>query len=312
VGWLVNNSLLPLASVFIEPAKVLFLNNAINHGVLSPLGAAESQELGKSILFMLESNPGPGLGILLAFVFFGPKKLRGATWGSVVIHFFGGIHEIYFPYILMKPRMILAAIAGGMAGITTALILGAGLVAPASPGSIIAYTLVAPRGGLLPVYAAVLAAAAVSFIVAAVLFGFGRGKDVADDVALPAAHQEVVKESSGTTTSPVASTTTATVTRSILGSDVKLLIIACDAGMGSSVMVAGAMKKKLAPLGVTVVHSPVNDIPSDADLIMTQSGLAPRVRAVAPDTVIVTFEQFVGDPAFARVQNAIKNGETIE
>ncbi len=314
VGWLVNNSLLPLASVFIEPAKVLFLNNAINHGVLSPLGAAESQELGKSILFMLESNPGPGLGILLAFVFFGPKKLRGATWGSVVIHFFGGIHEIYFPYILMKPRMILAAIAGGMAGITTALILGAGLVAPASPGSIIAYTLVAPRGGLLPVYAAVLAAAAVSFIVAAVLFGFGRGKDVADDVALPAAHQEVVKESSGTTTSPVASTTTATVTatRSILGSDVKKLVIACDAGMGSSVMVAGAMKKKLAPYGVTVVHSPVNDIPPDADLIMTQSGLAPRVRAVAPDTVIVTFEQFVGDPAFARVQNAIKNGETIE
>lgn len=316
VGWLVNNSLLPLASVFIEPAKVLFLNNAINHGVLSPLGAAESQELGKSILFMLESNPGPGLGILLAFIFFGPKKLRGATWGSVVIHFFGGIHEIYFPYILMKPRMILAAIAGGMAGITTALILGAGLVAPASPGSIIAYTLVAPRGGLLPVYAAVLAAAAVSFIVAAVLFGFGRGKDVADEVALASGHETVATESrpaaTPATTSTSLGTATATGIRSILGSDVKLLIIACDAGMGSSVMVAGAMKKKLAPLGVTVVHSPVNEIPADADLIMTQSGLAPRVRAVAPDTVIVTFEQFVGDPAFARVQNAIKNGETIE
>ncbi len=322
VGWLVNNSLLPLASVFIEPAKVLFLNNAINHGVLSPLGAAESQELGKSILFMLESNPGPGLGLLLAFIFFGPTKLRGATWGSVIIHFFGGIHEIYFPYILMKPRMILATIAGGATGIATAQLFNAGLVGPASPGSIIAYTLVAPRGEILGVYAAVLAATVVSFVVAALLFGFGRGKDVADDAALPTAHEEVAKESattvagpSGTTEAAAAGTAAASTTvaaRSIAGNDVDRLIIACDAGMGSSVMVAGAMKKKLAPHGVTVVHSPVNEVPSDAELVMCQSGLAPRVRAIAPEAVVVTFEQFVGDPAFARVENAIKNGETIE
>ncbi|WP_199711098.1 PTS mannitol transporter subunit IICB [Tessaracoccus antarcticus] len=307
VGWLVGHSLLPLASIFIEPAKVLFLNNAINHGVLSPLGAAESQELGKSVLFMLESNPGPGLGLLLAFVFFGPTKLRGATWGSVIIHFFGGIHEIYFPYILMKPRMILATIAGGMTGVATALVLGAGLVAPASPGSIIAYTLVAPRGGLLPVYGSVLAATVVSFFVAAVLFGFGRGKDVADEVTTETAHDEVMQESGSSATAPVM-----TATRSIAGKDVRTLIIACDAGMGSSVMVAGAMRKKLAPYGVTVTHSPVNEVPADATLIMSQSGLAQRVRSVAPHAVIVTFERFVGDPAFARIEAAIRLGETIE
>lgn len=318
VAFLVERSLLPLASIFIEPAKVLFLNNAINHGVLSPLGAAEAQELGQSVLFMLESNPGPGLGLLLGFIFFGPHKLRGATWGAVIIQFFGGIHEIYFPYILMKPRMILSVIAGGMTGIAVALIMGAGLVAPASPGSIIAYTIVTPRGGYLAVYASVLAAAAVSFAVTALLFGFGRTKDVADDVEVPTAHAEVLKETDATDTTTVAAATapaataTATATRTINGSDVKTLIIACDAGMGSSVMVAGAMKKKLAPHGVTVVHSPVNELPADAELIMTQSGLAPRVRAIAPTAVVVTFERFVGDPAFTRVETAIKNGETIE
>ncbi|MGO1383849.1 MAG: mannitol-specific PTS transporter subunit IIC [Arachnia sp.] len=314
IEFLVNNSLLPLASLFIEPGKVLFLNNAINHGLLSPLGAAEANEMGRSVLFMLESNPGPGLGLLLGFVFFGPKKLRGATWGSIVIQFFGGIHEIYFPYILMKPRMILATIAGGAAGIATALLFNAGLVGPASPGSILAWIAVAPRGELLPVLASVAAAAVVSFAVTSLLFGFGRGTDVADEIPVASARETVAAESSQSATPSTSATAgaTTTATRSILGSDVKKLIIACDAGMGSSVMVAGAMKKKLAPHGVTVVHSPVNDIPADADLIMTQSGLAPRVRKMAPDTVIVTFEQFVGDPAFARVQNAIKNGETIE
>ncbi len=319
VEFLVEASLLPLVSIVIEPAKVLFLNNAINHGVLSGLGVADAAEAGKSIIFMLESNPGPGLGLLLAYALFGPLKLRGATWGAIVIHFFGGIHEIYFPYILMKPRMILATIAGGMTGVATALVFDAGLVAPASPGSILAWIAVSPRGELLGVLASVAAAAVVSFVVASLLFGFGRGKDIADDVTVPTAHDQVLKETSGTaaptaapTAAVAAATATATATRSILGSDVKKLIIACDAGMGSSVMVAGAMKKKLAPYGVTVVHSPVNEISADADLIMTQSGLAPRVRAVAPDTVIVTFEQFVGDPAFARVENAIKNGETIE
>ena len=316
IGWLVNNNLLPLASVFIEPGKVLFLNNAINHGLLSPLGAAEALENGKSILFMLESNPGPGLGLLLAFVFFGPKTLRGATWGSIVIQFFGGIHEIYFPYILMKPRMILATIAGGATGIATALLFNAGLVGPASPGSIIAWVAVAPRGELLPVLASVLAAAVVSFVVAAALFGFGHGKDVADEAALPSAHEQVVAESGAMSAAPAAAvasaTATATATRAIAGKDVKKLIIACDAGMGSSVMVAGAMKKKLAPYGVTVVHSPVNEVPTDAQLIMCQSGLAPRVHAIAPTAVVVTFEQFVGDPAFARIEQAIKNGETIE
>ncbi|GGL37423.1 PTS mannitol transporter subunit IICB [Planomonospora parontospora] len=188
VGWLVGNNLLPLASVLIEPAKVLFLNNAINHGVLSPLGVAEAAEQGKSILFMLESNPGPGLGLLLAFMFFGPRALRPSTPAAIVIHFLGGIHEIYFPYVLMKPRLILAVIAGGAAGVFTFILTGGGLVAPPSPGSVFAYFAVTPRGGWLASGAGILVAAAVSFAVAALLLGFGRGeeRDPAPDATAPA------------------------------------------------------------------------------------------------------------------------------
>ncbi|GGS64021.1 mannitol-specific PTS transporter subunit IIC [Nonomuraea spiralis] len=176
VEWLITNNLLPVASVLIEPAKVLFLNNAVNHGVLGPLGVAEAVRQGKSILFMLESNPGPGLGLLVAYLLFGPRQLRPSTPAAMIIHFFGGIHEIYFPYVLMKPRLILSVIAGGAAGVFTFMITGAGLVATPSPGSIFAYLAVTPRGGWLGSIAGIAVAAAVSFAVAAVLLGFGRGE----------------------------------------------------------------------------------------------------------------------------------------
>jgi PTS system mannitol-specific IIC component len=307
---LVDAHLLPLASIFVEPAKVLFLNNAINHGVLSPLGAAQATATGKSILFMVESNPGPGLGLLLAFMFFGPLSLRPSTPGAIIIHFFGGIHEIYFPYVLMKPKMILAVIAGGASGLLVGSLLGAGLVAPASPGSIIAYFAVTPKGGYIPMIADVLVATAVSFAVAAALFGFGRGAK--DDLAIEAEPGTVTTPMDSTSGAAAGATTTAVVTRSINGRDVKHLTIACDAGMGSSVMVASAMKKKLAPYGVEVSHTPVNSIPADAQLILCHSGLLDRATAIAPaGAVILPFDQYMGDPAFTTVENAIKNGENL-
>jgi mannitol PTS system EIICBA or EIICB component len=171
---LVHHNLLPLASLIIEPAKVLFLNNAINHGVLGPLGVADALQHGKSILFMLESNPGPGLGVLLAYYFFGPRALRPTVPAAIIIQFLGGIHEIYFPYILMKPRLILATIAGGASGIIIFKITGAGLVATPSPGSIFAYIAETPKGGYFGVFAGVIIAAVVSFFVAAALLGFGH------------------------------------------------------------------------------------------------------------------------------------------
>lgn len=211
VDWLIGHSLLPLASVLVEPAKVLFLNNAINHGVLSPLAVAEAQQHGKSILFMIESNPGPGLGLLLAYFFFGPRALRPSVPAAAIIQFLGGIHEIYFPYVLMKPRLILATMAGGAAGVGTFMVTGAGLVASPSPGSIFAYAAVTPKGGWFGVFLGVAIAAAVSFVVASALLGFGRlagdresdeGAGEADGSESPAVAGAATREPGAATAEP--------------------------------------------------------------------------------------------------------------
>ena len=185
VNYLVSHHLLPLASLIVEPGKVLFLNNAINHGVLAPLGVAQSHSLGKSILFMIESNPGPGLGLLLAYLVFGPRSLRPTVPAAIVVQFLGGIHEIYFPYVLMKPRLILATICGGAAGVATFMITGAGLVATPSPGSIFAYMAVTPKGGYFGVLLGIVISAGVSFVVASVLLGFGRLESDREAVVAP-------------------------------------------------------------------------------------------------------------------------------
>jgi len=192
VSSLVSNHVLPLLSIIVEPAKVLFLNNAINHGVLAPLGVEQAATDGKSILFMIESNPGPGLGILVAFWLFGPKVLRGSAPGAIIIHFLGGIHEIYFPYILMRPVMIFAAIAGGMTGVATFMVTGAGLVATPSPGSIFSYIAMTPKDGYFGVFAGVLLSAVVSFLVGMVLLRLGKAGD--DDLEAATATAKKLKK----------------------------------------------------------------------------------------------------------------------
>jgi PTS system mannitol-specific IIC component len=202
---LLNNHLLALSSVIIEPAKVLFLNNAINHGVLGPLGAAEALGKGKSILFMLETNPGPGLGILLAFLFFGPRRLRPSVPAAIIIHFLGGIHEIYFPYVLMKPRMILAAIAGGATGIAVFSVTGVGLVATPSPGSIFAYMAETARGDYVGVILGIVLSAGVSFGVGSALLGFGHiEQPVEADDDLAAARDQTARNKAESKPAPAA------------------------------------------------------------------------------------------------------------
>ncbi|MGN6444889.1 PTS transporter subunit EIIC [Amnibacterium sp.] len=182
VDFLVKSSLLPLASIIVEPAKVLFLNNAIGNGVLVPLGTQQAHGGGTSILFMIESNPGPGLGILVAMWLFGPRAIRPTVPSAIIVQFLGGIHEIYFPYVLMKPILVIAAILGGGMGVLTFVLLGGGLVAPASPGSIIAYVLVSAPSTIVANLIGVVIAAAVAFVVGALLLGFGRNEKVAMDL----------------------------------------------------------------------------------------------------------------------------------
>jgi PTS system mannitol-specific IIC component len=188
---LIDTGLLPLASILVEPAKILFLNNAINHGVLAPIGVIQAEEMGKSIMFMLETNPGPGLGILVAFWLAGNNVLRGSAPGAIIIHFLGGIHEIYFPYVLLRPVLVLAAIAGGATGVATFLVTGVGLVATPSPGSIFAYLAVTPPGNHFGVLLGILLSATVSFLVAWVILKASKGGD--DDLEAAKAQSKSMK-----------------------------------------------------------------------------------------------------------------------
>ena len=183
VNGVITAGLLPLADIPIEVGKVLFLNNAINHGVLAPLGAAEAAQNGRAIHFLLETNPGPGLGLLLAFAIAGKGVAKLSAPGAIVIHFFGGIHEIYFPYVLSHPVMIVAMWAGGISADIVFVLFKAGLVATPSPGSIFAYLAVTPPGQHLGVLLGVAVGAVVSFTVGSVILRVLPVKEEQDTTA---------------------------------------------------------------------------------------------------------------------------------
>jgi mannitol PTS system EIICBA or EIICB component len=302
VDWLVDHNLIPLANILIEPGKVLFLNNAINHGVLGPIALKEAADAGKSLLFMLESNPGPGLGILLAYWFLGKGMVKQSAPGAVIIHFLGGIHEIYFPYILMNPRLILAAIAGGVTGTLTFSLLGTGLVAAPSPGSIFAYMVMTPKGDFIQVWAGVITATLASFFVAMLLMKFG-GKGQEEDNLDQAADKmrEMKSAAKGAPASSSTATATASVGVATKGKEeVKKIVFACDAGMGSSAMGASMLRKKVnqAGLSITVTNTAISDIPADADIVVSHKTLTERARQKAPQAEHISIADFLQSPEY--------------
>lgn len=295
-------NLLPLANLFIEPGKVLFLNNAINHGVLSPIGIQQSAAAGQSIIFMLESDPGPGLGLLLAYWLAGKGTAKNTAPGAIVIHFFGGIHEIYFPYILMNPKLILAPMAGGVAGTFTFALLGAGLVAPPSPGSIFAYLAVTPKGGHLAMIIGMAVATAVSFAVAYALLKFTKQPEEDDSLAKATAKTAELKGSklSSGVQSAVASAT--------VPAGVKKIVFACDAGMGSSAMGASILRGKVqkANLAIAVTNTAINELPADADVVITHKSLTDRARKHLPGAHHISIDDFLKSPAYDELVDQLK------
>lgn len=277
----IRHGLLPLVSLFVEPAKVLFLNNAVNHGIFSPIGIEQARETGQSIMFLLETNPGPGLGVLLAYWLFGRGNARQSAPGAVIIQFFGGIHEIYFPYILARPVLIVAAIAGSAAGLLFFSLSDAGLVAPASPGSILSVLAMAPKGKTLIVLLGVVISAAVSLVVAAPFIRRASKTETEGDPAVGKLPQ------SAAGISPHAA-----------GRPVRKVIFACDAGMGSSALGATRFRKRLrdAEIGVAVGNSAADRIPSDADVVVCQSVLAERIAAAAKGAELIVIDNFLSDP----------------
>lgn len=286
---LVNHSLLPLAAIFIEPAKVLFLNNAINHGIFTPIGIEQAAEAGKSIMYMLEANPGPGLGLLLAYwAFSKDKATKDSAPGAIIIHFFGGIHEIYFPYILMNPLVIVGPIAGNICAILFYSITKAGLVGPSAPGSIIAFMSMSPKSSIVITALGVLIAAAVSFLVSSPIVKMAGSKSLEDAQKKTS---DMKAESKGQAAEVLSGA-------DVKADDIKKIVFACDAGMGSSAMGATKFRNRIKPLnlGITVTNTSVDNVPADADVVVCQYILQDRAVKSAPQARLVAIGNFLQDP----------------
>lgn len=295
---LMSMSLLPLVAVFIEPAKVLFLNNAINHGIFTPIGTTQALETGKSIMYMLEANPGPGLGVLLAYWMFSKDKMtRDSAPGAIIIHFFGGIHEIYFPYVLMNPMVIIAPIVGNVCAIFFYSITGCGLVGASSPGSIIAFMSMSPRPQMLLTLLGVVIAAGVSFVIASPIIKMSGVKSLEEAQAQTASMKA---ESKGQNTAAVKDT-----------GKVKKVVFACDAGMGSSAMGATKFRNrvKASRPDLTVINTSVDNIPADCDIAVVQTTLVDRAKKSAPQAQMVTIGNFLADPALDSLYIQLTTGD---
>jgi mannitol PTS system EIICBA or EIICB component len=319
VDFIIRLGLLPLVSIIVEPAKILFLNNAINHGILAPLAIEQAAEAGKSILFLVETNPGPGLGILLAFTVFGRGIAKRTAPGAAIIQFLGGIHEIYFPYVLLKPLLVLAAIAGGASGLFVASIFQVGLVSTPSPGSIFAILALTPRGNFIGVIADVLVATTVSFLIASVILRRSPTDEESEDGAgltqateqmetMKGSKSQVAGTLTGDSTEPTAERDEEDSAEPAVEQDdsfdysqVSKIIFACDAGMGSSAMGASLLRNKAKEAGLSdieVKNTAVNQIPDDADVIITHKDLTDRARQKMPGAHHISVDNFLGSPKY--------------
>ena len=300
---LVNNNLLPLAAIVVEPAKVLFLNNAINHGIFTPLGVDQVAEAGKSIMYMIETNPGPGLGVLLAYLFASKdKSAKDSAPGAIIIHFLGGIHEIYFPYILMNPVVIIAPIVGNIVAIAYYSILKLGLVGPPSPGSIIAYLATAPKGSTLMVILGVAIAAVISFLIASVIIKITEGTKGVKTLADAQAEKDAMKAEAKGQVAPVK-----------VDGEIKKIIFACDAGMGSSAMGATKFRNRIkaACPEIEVKNTSVDNIPADCDIAVVQATLQDRAKASCPTAKLVVIGNFLADPALDALYEEVVSKKKI-
>ena len=291
VIWVMDHKLLPLSAIFIEPARVLFLNNVIDHGILAPIGLEQVASQGFSPLFMIIPNPGIGLGILLAYWFFGKGEMKEAVPGSLIIHFFGGIHEIFFPYVLANPLLILADIAGGIAAIITMQITNYGPVYTPSPGSIISVIAMTQKGKYIGAFLTVGVSALVTFLVASI-FVKRYYKGYVEEAPSGSGVSNINKiENNGT-----------------IDGQIKKIVVACDAGMGSSAMSASSLRKRLKEAGynIEVVHTALQDIPNDADIVVTHKELTNLAMKAKPEKYHMSISSYINPPEFADVVDVVR------
>lgn len=277
IDYLIEHKLIWLVSFVIEPAKVFFLNNSINHGILIPIGMQQAEQMGESILFLLETNPGPGLGILAA-LYLEKKEKRKQYAASMFVEFVGGIHEIYFPEVIANMWLLLALICGGAAGNLCFLILHGATTGVVSPGSIFSVLLVCTQNRILGVLVGIIVSAAVSAAVAILILKWQKKR---------------FKISEKNTMEEIGSVEkTAPVVQSVLEGKVEKKMIQkigfiCNAGVGSSAMGAALFRKKLREMNLTEIEVEAyaaDQIPEDLDAVVCQKDLMemllPELRAV--------------------------------
>ncbi|MDQ0203886.1 PTS mannitol transporter subunit IICB [Pectinatus haikarae] len=303
---LVSTGILPVLALINEPTKVLFLNNVIDQGIYYPLGMQDALATGKSIYFMAASNPGAGLGLLLAYSIFGRGNAKSTAPGAIIIHFFGGIHEMYFPFVLMKPLTIIAMIAGSACGIFTFQMFDAGLVAGPSPGSIFAYLALTPKGHFIGIIAGVLVAALVSFIITSFILKISKDNND-DELSASILQTQSMKNEGKDILSNITETGAAQSSHAV-DAPIKFVAFACDAGMDSSAMGASVMKKKLLKndIDIRVEHFAIEKVPSEADVVITHKNLAERAKLALKDKKIVAIENYLADPKISELIEKIK------
>ena len=309
---LVDLKLLPLVSIIVEPAKVFFLNNAINHGVFSPIGIQQVTESGKSIFFTIETNPGPGLGVLLAYSMFGKGDSKATAPGAAIIHLFGGIHEIYFPYILMNPILIIALIIGGMSGVLTTLILKGGLIAVPAPGSIIAMLAVTPKGGFIATIGSVLISAIVTFLLASIFVRKSKAEgNLEEAIEKSKSNKSLNSNNTKNKEKNIISQINEMTLEEALKNNIKInkIVVACDAGMGSSAMGATILKKLATEKGIeniTIVNSAISNLDDSADIIITQKSLTALAKEKMPNKIHLSINNFMDKNFYNEVLDKIK------
>lgn len=270
--------------VFIEPVKVFFLNNVVNHGVLVPLGMQQLQEEGSSVLFLLETNPGPGFGMLAA-LYIAKKSEKGMYATAMAAEFVGGIHEVYFPIVLsnlwlMIPLMISSACAGLWFGA-----VGAGASGPVSPGSIVTILMMSGKNSFLKVAAGVFISAAVSFGISFLVLKFSEKpleKQNPEEVIAKKEEKQMPVHKIG---------------------------FICDAGVGSSAMGAALFRRKAAKNDIAdleVEAYACDQLPDSLDLIVCQKDFRKMLPPKAESMEIFTVDSLLDQAAHDRLLETIR------
>ena len=278
INFLIAKKLIPLLAVFMCPAQVLFLNNAVNHGIISPIAFAQAQEAGKSLMFLLDSNCGPLLGTLCSIAVFGKGKAKETAPMAMFIAGIAGIGEVYFPFVLANPIMIFATMGGLATSLLLLVVLGGGLVGMPSPGSLINIALMTPKDAAVANVLAIGAGFAVALLIGSfILKTIGSPEEEADlavagvDMGTKAEKPEAAFKKH----------------KPSLGGAIRYIIVACDSGMGSSAMGASVLKNRLQKEGykdIKVKNSSASRIDPDADMIITLEGLIERAKLSVDNT----------------------------